>query len=189
VDGTGSSKAFATGIPMAYEMILRDVSSKVKELRCSLANHGDLDYNEPFTVRCINSDINTAIDEIKRLTYQGGGDADETHLDAIESLMNITPWHVNPSEARSVILCFASSESKPLRSGRTPVELGNEIKNRGILLYMVCERTPRMMELVKGADGFFFQISNSPSSEELKVISSALGKSIVASIQAGGTIV
>lgn len=189
VDRTGSSASFAKGIPMAYELVLRDVVLHVKVVNCTLASHGDLDYDEKFIVHCSKSDSDTAIGEMRSITYQGGGDPEEHHLDAIESLLMVTPWHANPLEARSVILCFASSESKPLRSGKSPKELGIEIRNRGILLYLVCERTTRMMELIKGADGFFFQISNSPSPEELRVISNALGKSIVASIQTGGTIV
>ncbi|MBI4641462.1 MAG: hypothetical protein HY731_12255, partial [Candidatus Tectomicrobia bacterium] len=61
------------------------------------------------------------------------------------------------------------------------------IKKQGILLYLVCEPTPTLYELVHAANGMVFQISNTPDNAELQRIAVQLAASIVATIGSGNT--
>jgi hypothetical protein len=188
VDRTGSSKAFEVGIPMTFEMIVKQLAAKARSVRCWLASHGDLDCGEPFVVHTDGGSVDQAGEDIKKITYGGGGDPSESHLDAIESLLNKVPWTANPARARGAILAFTTADSKPTRSGISARDLGAEIKRRGILLYLVSEPTPTLHDLVQAAQGLEFQISNSPDPVELQKIAAQLAASIVATVASGGTI-
>jgi hypothetical protein len=188
VDRTGSSGPFEVGIPKTYETIVGQLAAKTRSVRCWVASHGDLDCNEPFVLHTDGGSPEQAIADIKKIVYGGGGDPPEHHLDAIESLLNKVPWTANPARARGAILAFTTADSKPARSGISARDLGAEIRRRGLLLYLVCEPTPTLHDLVQAAQGLEFQITNSPDPAELQRIAAQLAASIVATVASGGTI-
>jgi hypothetical protein len=188
VDRTGSSKSFEVGIPLTFETIVRQLAAKARSVKCWLASHGDLDEGQDFVVHTDGGTPDQAIADIKKISYGGGGDAEEHHLDAVESLLNKVPWTANPARARGAILAFTTADSKPARSGISACDLGAEIRRRGILLYLVCEPTPTLHDLVKSAEGLMFQITNSPNPAELQKIAAQLAASIVATVATGGTV-
>jgi hypothetical protein len=188
VDRTGSSEPFAVGIPLTYETIVQQVAAKARSVKCWVASHGDLDCGEPFVLHTDGGTPEQAIADIKKIVYGGGGDAEEHHLDAIESLLNKVPWTANPARARGAILAFTTADSKPTRSGISARDLGAEIRRRGILLYLVCESAPALQDLVKSAEGLMFQITNSPDPVELQRIAAQLAASIVATVASGDTV-
>lgn len=188
VDRTGSSERFQAGIPLTYETIVSQVKAKARSVRCWLASHGDLDEGQQFIIHTDAGTPEQAVEDIKKITYGGGGDPPEHHLDAIEALLGRVPWTADPNRARGAILAFMTADTKPAKSGLSAAAIGKQIRDKGILLYLVCEPTPTLHELASAAEGLMFQISNSPNSVELQKIASQLAASIVATVAAGGTV-
>ena len=188
VDRTGSSKQFETGIPLTYEKIVSQVKAKARKVKCWVSSHGDLDEGQDFIIHTDAGTPEQAVRDIKKVCYGGGGDQPEHHLDGIETLLERVPWTADPSRARGAILAFMTADSKPARSGVTAAELGKKIRDRNLLLYLVCEPTPTLQELASAASGLIFQISNNPDPASLQQIASQLSASIVATIASGGTV-
>jgi len=187
IDRTASSNQFAKGIPIIWEMILKPLEPKTRNTECWVQTHGDQDEGQmPITI-IDGATVDQAIEEIKKITYQGGGDPPEHHLDAIEHLLNTTPWSLDPTQSRGVILAFLTADSKPATTGSTASEIGKKIKDQGILLYLVCQPTPCLRELVDVADGLLFEITNDPDPDDLKRIAGQLSASIVATVGSGAT--
>jgi hypothetical protein len=187
VDRTGSSKEFETGIPLTFETIVRQVAAKAREVRCWLGSHGDLDLDEQFVLHTDGGTVDQAVFDIRTISYGGGGDPPEHHLDAVETLLERVPWNGNLSKARGAILLFATADTKPAQSGNSAQAIGKKIRDRGILLYLVCQPTPTLNELAEAAGGMTFEISNNPDSKSLQKIAAALSASIVASVTTRAT--
>ena len=100
VDRTGSSERFQTGIPKTFEIIVSQVAAKARSVKCWLQSHGDLDEGQKPIIHTDGGTPDQAIKDIRKISYGGGGDAEEHHLDAVESLLNRTPWRADPSRAR-----------------------------------------------------------------------------------------
>lgn len=188
VDRTGSSERFQTGISQTYEMIVSQVRAKVREVKCWLGSHGDIDEGQDFIIHTDAGTPEQAIEDIKKISYGGGGDPSEHHLDGIEWLLNRVPWTADPSRARGTIIAFMTADTKPAKSGVSAAALGKQIKDKGILLYLVCEPTPTLQELASAAEGLVFQISNNPDPSEMQKIAAQLAASIVATVASGGTV-
>jgi hypothetical protein len=188
VDRTGSSECFQTGIPKTFEMIVSQVGAKARSVKCWLQSHGDLDEGQKSIIHTDGGTPDQAIKDIKKISYGGGGDAEEHHLDAVESLLHRVPWTADPSRARGAIIGFTTADTKPARSGISAAALGREINEKGILLYLVCEPTATLQELAAAAGGLVFQISNSPDPADMQRIASQLAASIVATVASGATV-
>ena len=187
IDRTGSSKAFEVGIAKTADIIFRQVAAKARTVKVWLASHGDLDEGQDF---CLHTDGGTpdqAAQDLAKISYGGGGDPAEHHLDAIEQLVNTVPWTADPTRGRGAIVAFMTADSKPARSGVTSQQLGEMIAGKGLLLYCVCEPTPTLHELVRAAGGMMFPITNAPDPSELQNISAKLAASIVLTVSKGGT--
>jgi len=187
-DRTGSSEPFQVGIPRTAEVILKQVASRARAIRCWVQSHGDLDEGQGFLLHTDGGSPDQAIADLKKIPYGGGGDPPEHHLDAIENLLRTVPWTADPAHARGAIVAFMTADTKPTRSGITARQLGEEVRRRGLLLYLVCEPTPTLHDLCTAAGGLMFQISNSPDPAELQKIASQLAASIVVSVAHGSTV-
>lgn len=188
VDRTASSAQFAAGIPMTAELILDQMSAKAREMRVWVQSHGDLDEGQEPLLLTDAGQPAQAVSDLRTIDYSGGGVPEEHHLDAIANLLDVVPWTADPSKARGAILAFMTAESKPLRSGQSPAELGRSIAERGILLYLVCQSSARLDELCDAAGGMQFEISNAPDADELQQIASQLAASLVATVGQGKTV-
>jgi hypothetical protein len=186
-DKTASSKAFEKGIRTMYAMILEPLVSRVASVKVSHLLYGDLDCNEPMVLLTNGGDVRRALEDSQKIVFEGGGDPPETHLDAFERLIRIVPWNPDRRRARGVVLGFCTANTKPARSGITAAQLGTEMQNRGILLYMVAEPFPWAQGMVEAANGFLFPITNSPDPAELKRISGEIAASIPLASSPGGT--
>ena len=120
IDRTGSSKQFATGIPLTSEMILKQLEEKARKITCRVQTHGDQDEGQMPIMVIEDVTAKQALKEIRKITYEGGGDPAEHHLDGIESLLNTTPWSLDPSKSRGAIVAFLTADSKPASNGSTP---------------------------------------------------------------------
>lgn len=188
VDRTGSSEKFQTGIPLTYEMIISQLEAKAREVKCWLSSHGDLDESQDFIIHTDAGTPTEAVEDIRKISYGGGGDPPEHHLDAIQELLNRVPWTDDPSRARGAILGFLTADSKPTKSGISATDLGKQIREKGILLYLVCQPTPTLTDLVSASGGLIFEISNNPDPEQMQRIGSELAVSIVATVASGATV-
>lgn len=188
VDRTGSSERFQTGIPKTYEMIVSQICGKARSVKCWLQSHGDLDEGQDPIIHTDGGTPDQAIQDIAGISYGGGGDPPEHHLDAVESLLNCVPWTADPSRARGAIIAFTTADTKPARSGISAAALGKEINERGILLYLVCEPTATLQDLASAAGGLVFQISNDPDPAQMQKIAAQLAASIVATVASGATV-
>ena len=188
VDRTGSSEPFQKGIPATFEIIASQVKAKAREVACWVASHGDLDEGQDFIIHTDAGSVEQAVEDIKRISYGGGGDPPEHHLDAIESLVARVPWTADPSSARGAVVAFMTADTKPAKSGVSATALGKLIKDKGLLLYLVCEPTPSLQELATAAEGLVFQITNNPDPAEMQRIASRLSASIIATVASGGTV-
>jgi len=191
IDRTGSSERFRTGIPLSLGIILKQVEAKARTVKCWIASHGDLDEGQDFIIHTDCGTPEQALTDVKKICdtlLGGGGDEEEHHLDGIEALSNRVPWTADPSRGRGAIVAFMTADTKPAKSGISAAALGKQIKDRGILFYLVCEPTPTLRELASAAGGLVFQISNNPDPAELQKIGDQVSASIVATIGSGGTL-
>ena len=188
IDRTGSSDRFRTGIPQTYGTIVSQIKAKARTVKCWVASHGDRDEGQEVILHTDAGTPEQAIEDIRKINYGGGGDAPEHHLDAIEEAIARVPWTADPSRARGAILAFVTADAKPARSGATAAQNGQREKDRGLLLYVVCEPTPTLQEMVMAAGGLMFQITNSPDPTELQKIAAQLAASIVATVASGSTL-
>jgi hypothetical protein len=169
-------------------MIVSQVKAKAREVKCWLGSHGDIDEGQDFIIHTDAGTPEQAVEDIRKIPYGGGGDAEEHHLDAIESLLSRVPWTADPSRARGAIIAFMTADTKPAKSGISAAALGKQIKDKGILLYLVCEPTPTLQNLASAAEGLVFQISNNPDPSEMQKIAAQLAASIVLTVAGGGTV-
>lgn len=177
-DRTASSHAFKTGIPITVDGILSPLEAKAREVSVYFQTHGDLDEGQEMVLLLDGGTPEEARKAAQNISYDGGGDPPEHHLDAIEQLMNTVPWIADPRHARGAIVALMSADSKSTRSRNSASEIGRELKNRGILLYCICEETQQLRELCNAAEGWMFPISNTPNLTELQSIASKVAASI-----------
>jgi hypothetical protein len=187
VDRTGSTEPFAEGVQRMSRDVLKLIESKALALRVSLQTHGDRDEGMMEALLTDGGPADQAIGDLGTVIFAGGGDPPEHHLDAIEVLMNRVPWNANPLESRGAIVAILTADSKPAQSGHSAAQIGEEIRRRGLLLYLVAQRTPTLNELVKAAEGLFFEISNTPSKYEVEQITNQLAASIIQTASGSAT--
>lgn len=187
IDRTGSSSAFAKGIQTFTDVLFTALNNKVASLNVILGSHGDLEFDEPFVLHLDGGDADQAREEISRLKFDGGGDWPETHLDGIAEMSRCAPWSPLPY-ARKAMVGIINAETKPTRCGLSAHDLGQQLKEAGVLFYLVCEPTQTLGQLVQAANGLTMPISNEPDRDEIQRAASLIGKSISASISAGTTI-
>lgn len=187
-DRTGSSNQFKVGIPITVEGILTPVVAKAREVKVWFQTHGDLDEGQDMVLLVDGGSVEDAKKAVKTVVYEGGGDPPEHHLDAVERLLTTVPWIADPRKARGAIVLLATADSKPARSGKTARQIGEEIKQKGLLLYLVVEETPQLRELCDAAEGWLFPISNTPDPKDLQQIASKVAASITQVAGLGATV-
>ena len=178
IDRTGSSELFQQGIYSCCKQIFNKIEPEYNEIRCWMQSHGDLDYDEEIILHTDGDSPQQALDDISMLTYEGGGDLHETHLDAIEHMLKILPPSQNQQNSLSALVVFITSDTKPAKSGISAEELGAEIADAGLNLYTICEVTPTLKHLCDAAGGFLFPITINPNPEEISQISKQIGAHI-----------
>ncbi|MCD4664003.1 MAG: hypothetical protein K8R68_01955 [Bacteroidales bacterium] len=77
-----------------------------------MQSHGDLDYNEEIILHTDGDSPQQTIEDILQITFEGGGDPHEKHIDGIENLLRIVPWAANPANTMSAMIVFLTSDTK-----------------------------------------------------------------------------
>ncbi|MFH1227303.1 MAG: hypothetical protein V1701_05300 [Planctomycetota bacterium] len=187
IDRTGSSLQFEQGIKLALPLLLKPIEAKASQLKVYLQTHGDLECGEQTVLLTNAGTVDQAIQDAQKIVYEGGGDLEETHIDAAVKLLKEIPWKADTRRSRGVIIMFLTGDSKKARSGQSAREIGEAIKNNNILCYLICEPTPTLKELCDAAGGLMFQITNNPDPIEMQRIASMVSASIIATVACGGT--
>jgi hypothetical protein len=68
-----------------------------------------------------------------------------------------------------------------------PAQLGAGLKSRGILTYLVAEDVPFARELVDGAGGLLFPISNNPDPVQMQQVAAGISQSLLITVGSAGT--
>ncbi len=187
VDGTGSAYQFAIGILMMIQQILTATAAKAREVRVFTQIHRDEEYAEMPEVITSAADIHQAIEDSKKIQFFGGGDASETHADAIVRALQKAPWIKDSRVGRNVIILFTTADTKPLRCGRTLEELGEAIQQRGILYYWIGEPARQLERICQAAGGMFLPITNDPDPRDCQMVAAACSASIIQTVGSGIT--
>ncbi len=186
IDRTGSTASFRIGIRRSVDVITTGIEKRASRLEAWVGTHGDLDYGEQWGLLSDRKSGDQVRHDVAGITYGGGGDAPESHLDGFHSLLEAVPWDCSFGVSRCLV-GFVTDDSKPARCGLTAESLGALFKKKDVDLYLVCEPTPTLDALVNAAGGLRFTISNDPSISELQQVAANVAASIVARTLAGGT--
>lgn len=182
VDRTGSMTAFPTAVKNSLPLIFDPVEAKARGLQVWLQTHGDRDEGQHEVLMTDGGTAAQALSDAATIVFEGGGDPPENHLDGIETILNRVPWNPNPTEARGAIVAITTADTKPAQSGRSAEDIGKAIKDKGIVFCLIGQPTPTLLELNKAASGFFFEISDNPSVDEMCRIADMVAASITASL-------
>ncbi|MAT67961.1 MAG: hypothetical protein CMJ58_00375 [Planctomycetaceae bacterium] len=186
IDRTGSSAAFAAGVPASCALMLDTLGQQIPQLQVSVQSHGDEEYDELPQLLVRRGDPMAAMSAVKQISYGGGGDAPESHLSAVEAAVAALQWReAAAAGVRRVLVMFANAETKLPRSQRSPDRVGELVRRAGALTYLVCESTPRLSAFCEAAGGLLFPISNRPSRELLDAIARAFARSVFESVSTG----
>ncbi|MBI4872085.1 MAG: hypothetical protein HY814_11025 [Candidatus Riflebacteria bacterium] len=185
VDRTGSTQRFAQGVKDCLPLILKPIEKKAAKVAVSLHSHGDLDEGQAPILLTDRGSVDQAILDVATIVFGGGGDPPENHLDQIEHLMHSSMWLSDPRRGHDALLLICTADSKPARSGKSARELGEELRQRRIQLYAICEMTPVLHELVTAAGGCIFPISNNPDTAEMARIAADVARSITQTAETG----
>jgi hypothetical protein len=188
IDRTGSSAAFQAGIALSCEVLLETITAKAKGLTVYVGTHGDEECGEAPVLHTSGGTLEQAMSDIKAITFGGGGDAPETHLDGIRHFLETVPWPMDSRHTRGAFVAFLTDDTKPDRSGATAEEIGKAIRDKRLLFYLVCQKTPTLDALVNAAGGLHIPITNNPDRAELESAAAQVGASLVATLGAGGTV-
>jgi hypothetical protein len=77
---------------------------------------------------------------------------------------------------------FTTSDTKPA-DNNSLAELGAELKARKIKFYLIGTPGTNLIQLVDAADGFFFELTNTPSEAEVAAISANLAATVTATLR------
>ncbi len=178
VDRTGSSAAFSKGVVVATETVLRIVENNLPDSRAWVQTHGDEDYGEFPELLAGPGPVEQTVKAVRSICFDGGGDAEETHLSGVEAAIGHLGCFASQSDRRQAMLVFLTDDTKPARSGHTAEAIGSRLKQLGVLFYLICQPTPSLRQLCTAADGLCFEISNNPTEEMLHEIASQIAGSV-----------
>jgi hypothetical protein len=190
IDRTASSVPFSDAIiRQTIPPILRGIESKAAEVLVWLMSHGDLDFSQFPVFHADGVSVDQALAELPSIVFSGGGDPRESHLDGLEHLLNTVPYTNDQRVERGVVISFMTDESKPLRSTKSPTQLGKEFARAGFLTYLVCETDHRRLsEFAMAANAMMIPISKNPGPDMIRDIVSRVSASLVQTLSTGGTI-
>lgn len=187
IDGTGSSGPFSAGIVQLTSQFTSRLPAAISQVDFGLCVARDLDYDDNAVHIALSGATVAEVDRAtSQIVFEGGGDADETFLDAIMVCINSYPWSYAPGYRRAIVF-LGSSSSKPTRDGMTVREVADAMRKAGIRLFVVATPGSNMHDLAQLAGGFSFELSNSPSPGEVDRVCKALSASVTNSVMSGGS--
>lgn len=177
-DASGSGAPWARSIETITEQLVHELSSRFLAVSYDYVGMRDMDIGEADEYRLRGGSGEDLLREQKLLRRTGGGDADETFFQTVENHLSSPDWltYTGASEALGLIMCTTSS-SKPAKHN-TVEQLGEELKQRRIKLFVIGEPGSNMEDLVRAADGFFFPLRVDPTPAEAQEIATKLAATV-----------
>lgn len=187
VDATGSSGPFSAGIVSLSSQFSNRLPAALPAVDFGLCISRDLEYDaDAIHIALTNATVQEFDRAVGQIVFDGGGDDDETFLDAIVHSLDHYPFSYSAG-SRRVIIFFGSSSSKPTRDGKGVAEVAQDIQRKGIRLFVVATAGSNMHELATQSGGFSFELSNIPAASEVERVCRALTASVTNLALGGGS--
>ncbi len=183
VDRTGSSKQFSSGILSMMKGIVQELKAKINTIQTSIITYGDEDEGQMPILLTDNATVDQALQDAEMIDFNGGGDPSESHLCGLEYALKTINWEPKSRMTCNVVVWFSTADTKPTSSGRSPQDLGQEIDDKKILHYSICEPQPFHYDITSEGGGLIFPISNTPDSADISKITDQVAKSISSSVK------
>lgn len=177
-DASGSGAPWARSIEAITGHLVAELASRFLSVTYDYVGMRDMDIGEADEYRLRGGSGEDLLREQKLLRRSGGGDADETFFQTVENHLSNPDWmpDTGSAEARGLIMATTSG-SKPAKHNSVD-EIGQELKQRRIKLFVIGEPGSNMEELVRAADGFFFPLRVDPTPAEAKEIATKLAATV-----------
>lgn len=186
IDRTDSTRNFSAAVPVIVGYALRSLETTIAKLNIDLLTHGDEECNEKPVQMVQSGNVDQVVEAIAGIKYGGGFDAEETHAEQLQRILDLTHWGMQMLHCRNIVIGLLTADTKPLRSGKPMRQLGAEYRTKGVKLVLVCEVTPSLQELVDAAGGFLIPISNNPDKAEVMKVTESLCATLTMPLMAGG---
>lgn len=180
IDATGSGLQFADATTKIQSQIAIELPKHVKELRCGQYLLRDSDYDPADAALVLNlkdGTPNELITAAQLITFEGGGDDDETFKDGIVHFFDHYPLDFNAG-TRRVYVMTASSNSKPPKNGMTDDQLAQLFIDHGVLFIVIATPGSNMHDLAKKAGGLSFTLDTTPSVADVDQVIKRLAASM-----------
>jgi len=177
-DWTGSGAPWAVAIEQTTSHLVEQIQAKFATVHWDYVGMRDMDIGEEDEYRLRGGTGADVVREQKLARRSGGGDAAETFAQTLENQLSDPGWMPDTGaiEARGVIL-FTTSDTKPAKHN-TLENLGQELKRRGINVFIIGTPGTNMEQLATAADGFFFALDVNPTVKEAQDIASRLAATV-----------
>lgn len=177
-DATGSGARWATVIEKVTEHLVKEMEQRFVAVKWDYVAMRDMDIGEEDEYRLRGGTGADLLREQKLIKRTGGGDAPETFARTVENLLSDPGWNVYTGALEALgLVKFTTSDTKPALYNSL-VELGEELKNRKIKLFVIGTPGTNMEELVRAADGFFFPLNVNPTDAEAREIVAKLAATV-----------
>lgn len=189
VDATGSSQPFSQGIQTICQEAAQQISKQIAVLKLGLHISRDLecDRDANFSLGYDLSPEQLA-HQLSSLTFEGGGDDEETQFDAVLTAARDYPWPTERTARRVMLLC-SSSSSKPTRDARDAAALAAELVQMNIKVVVVAPNGVNLHELATLTGGISLELSKTPQPSDVQRITSMLTRTLTqAAARSSGTL-
>jgi len=187
IDATASSGPFSAGIVSLASTFSARLSAAIGVVNFGLTLSRDLDYDDDAIYHALHRASQAEFDRaVTQIQFAGGGDADETFLDALQACVRTYPWSYEAGYRRALIF-LGSSSSKCARDGATVTDAAMELRNAGIRTFVVATPGSNMMAIAGLAGGIAFELSNNPDQREVELVCSKLTASVTQSVLGMGS--
>lgn len=188
VDATESSLNFGQGIIQINSGLAKNLTKLHSNVLFGLhvCRDRDFDRNYDFSLGMgmTADDFNL---NLSRITFEGGGDEEETQFDSMLTIANSYPCSFI-GDCRRAIVLESSSSSKFTQNGLNGSAVADILKSLGFVVMVVAPNNVNLHELAAGTGGYSFELSNSPKQADIDRVTDLLTKSMTRVNVGGGTV-
>lgn len=188
IDATESSALFSTGIIKINTEVAKNLSRLHSNVLFGLHVCRDREYDKNYDfslgmgMSCADYILN-----LNRITFEGGGDEEETQLDSMITIGQTYPCSFS-GESRRAIVLESSSSSKPTMDGLDATAVAHTLKTLGFMVIVVAPTNVNLHDLASGTGGYSFELSNTPKLADIDRVVDLLTKSMSRMNMNGGTV-
>lgn len=168
MDVTSSMQPFIDGLKEKCISFADEIRRDGVDCRLGLVGFGDVEENEPITVFKPNADPREFQEAVARLELTGGGDPDESGVEAIETALKMK---FRPHTR----ICFIHITDAGCHHEERISELASSLKENNVVTYVISQRGLRRLYrplCVNG--GSFYGIEDAPFASILKEVAKSI---------------